>query len=82
MRKKISQRQAKRTERDLRDLMKRMERIFSRWSSDFPGGPHIDNVAVTPIELAIVNTAVACGCVVLVKPDGNNGRIKLYAVRQ
>lgn len=76
MRRKISQRQARRTEKNYLEL----EQMVSRWAQDYPGGAHIDTLNVSNTEAFIVATATKCGCVCVVK-CGEGDKLKVYAVK-
>jgi len=80
MRKKISQRQARRSEKNYRELYRKHEQMVNRWAQDYPGGAQIDTLSVNNAEACIVETATKCGCVCIVK-NGDGDKLKVYAVR-
>lgn len=79
MRRKISQREAHRNYRRLRELENRLAGLTNRYASDWPGTP----IGTLPNQSAaiqfMVNTARALGAGVAVKVDGDV--MKFYAVK-
>lgn len=80
MRRKISQRQARRTAKLLDSLQTRHNAMVSRWATEWPGGVHIDTISVNNAEACIVETATKCGHVGIVK-RGEGDKLNVYAVK-
>jgi hypothetical protein len=78
MSKKISQRDARQTRKELSDLKQKMERMFESFRSDWPG-VHIGGQSPThEAVMARIKTARTLGFAVIVVPaDGD--RINFYA---
>jgi len=79
MSKKISQREARRMQRELRQRDADESRRRSRWKADYPGGTHIDTIVLSDVEFSIVDTAMKLNHAIVAKLDG--GTLKLFAVR-
>lgn len=76
----ISQREARRTAKELRELQEKYDKITSRYRSDFPGvcfwninGSHLSTVQQ-------IQTVRELGFGVAVRTEGND-KLKLYAVK-
>jgi hypothetical protein len=77
---KISQREARRLKKRVEELENRAYRNNRHWSSEYPGGVHIDTIRVTNAEACIIETAIKLGHAVIVKSAGND-QIHVYGVK-
>lgn len=75
----ISQREARRLRKEVVELRERERVRLAVWSSDYPGGVHIDTVRINSTEVAIAETAAKLGFVIVAKPANNT--LRLYAVK-
>ena len=81
MRRKISQREAHRTAKQLRDLRKKFSGLTERYTSDWPGTP-IGSLTVDRTVQLIVDTARALGAGVAVRINSNDkSTLNFYAVK-
>lgn len=77
---KISQREAHRLKKRV-DFLEDQERGRNKaWSSDYPGGVHLDTLTVSGEAWWVVNTAVKLGHAVVLKPDGDK-KMRVYGMR-
>jgi hypothetical protein len=77
---KISQREARRLKKRVRELEDQQARRARQWSSEYPGGVHIDTIRITNAEACIIETAQKLGNAIVVKSAGND-QIYVYGVR-
>ena len=78
---KISQREAQRMRKELRELHERAAERQRSWSSDWPGGVNIDTITVNDVEWYIVQTAQKLGCAVVARAAQNGKHeLLLYAM--
>ena len=77
--KKISQREARRMQRELRQRDQNESQRRARWITSYPGGTHIDAIVLSDVERAIVDTAMKLNHAIVAKLDG--GVLNLYAVK-
>lgn len=73
----ISQREARRTKKELFELKQRLSRQMNVWSSDYPNGVHLASIEATTEVLAIVKTARKLARAVVVTQESN--QIRFYA---
>lgn len=66
---KISQREARSLKKRVAELEGKLSNQHNRWAGQWPGGTHIDTIAVQPAEWHIVNTARLLGHAVVVIPS-------------
>lgn len=78
-RKIISQREARRTRKELAELRDAQYKQRNRWSSDYPGGTHIETLNLTKEEVAAIYTAQKLGFAVVAKINGDD--LLIYAVK-
>jgi hypothetical protein len=81
MRPVISQREARRLKRRVEQLEERERSRMRNWSSEYPGGTHIDTLTIAGVEYVAIKTAWMLGHPVIVKPSRTN-EVMVYAVRQ
>lgn len=79
--KNISQREARRLQKRVFELMRNEAVRAQRWSTDYPGGTNIATIELSPIIYAKVDTARRLGfaLVVTISPSANT--ILIHAVR-
>ena len=76
---KISQAEARRLKRRVRELENTLERQHSAWACDWPGGVSILNMTDnSDIALTVVKTARMLGHAVVVMRDGST--LRFYAL--
>ena len=80
MRRNISQRDARAMRKKLAALESRDAARARSWSSEYPGGTHIDTLAVQGVEYVAIKTAWMLGHAVIVKPTRTN-EVQVFAVR-
>lgn len=78
--KHISRREARRLAKRIEEL-ERHERIRNeRWVSAYPGGVNILRIGLTPLQAAVIDTAMRLDCAIVGKLDGENN-FMIYAVK-
>ena len=75
----ISQREARRTRKQFYELDFKLQQIFRRYSSQFPGTHIASNLPLSTEGKAIVDTAVRLGYGLAAKINGNT--LDIYAVK-
>lgn len=78
-RKAISQREARRTRKELSDLRDLVSQQISRWSSAYPGGTHIQSLNLDATCAARAEVAQRLGFAMVCKIDGS--KLLIYAVK-
>lgn len=78
MTKKISQREARRTRKELREVESKLAALKRRYVATFPG-VYLIGFQISDIVKAHVSTALQLGYPVGVKLEGNT--LELYAIR-
>ena len=78
---KISQREARRLRKRVHELEQQEFTRNRSWSSEYPGGVHLDTITVRVEEWWTVKTAVALGHAVVVKPDSDK-KLRVYGMRK
>lgn len=76
----ISQREARRLRKRVEALEARQREQMRSWSSEYPGGVHLDSIEVSPAEYAIVATARKLGHAVVLTTDKQNW-VRVYGIR-
>jgi hypothetical protein len=80
MRKKISQRNARRYQKELEAMKVRDYARARQWQSDYPGGVHLGAEQFSHENHVCVDTAQKLGYYLIVKVDRND-YVQLYAVK-
>ena len=75
----ISQREARRTARELKELQNKHSQLLRRYSSSYPGTHVLQNVALSDVGKAIADTTVKLGYGLAAKINGNT--LDVYAVK-
>ncbi len=77
---RISQREARRLKKRVEELELRDRARARHWSSEYPGGAHIDTLTVAGVEYVAIKTAWMLGYAVIVKPSRTN-EVQVFAVK-
>ena len=80
MRKRISQREARRLKLRVEQMERAQEVRFNRWGQDFPGGVHVRTIATTLEERAALKVVEAIGYAIVGRLD-ENWNLKIFAVK-
>lgn len=78
--KKISQREARRMQRELARIENRVERMYNCFSSEWPGGVHVATLNMPDITAAKLRTARRLGFAVVLT-IAENGDAYFYAAK-
>lgn len=78
--KKISQVEARQLRRRVEELETQRDRLFARWTRDYPGGTHIATLTVPDVTVATIGTARKLDHAVICSQDGN--ALYFYALPQ
>lgn len=78
--KKISQREAQRLRKRVKELETEKRIRRNRWRSDYPGGISLRRFSTTDETFAALDTATMLGCTLVGKLDGR--ALIIYAVRE
>lgn len=81
MRRKISQREARRTARELDALKLRMEQLLSEWGTGDHPGRHLFDIPLTDYGKGCVYAASALDAVLVAK-RGYNNDLRIFAVKR
>lgn len=79
--KKISQREARRLQKRVSELMRNERERNNRWSSSFPGGINIATLELNPISYAKIDIARRLGFALVVTIGSSERSILVHAVR-
>ncbi len=82
MRKKISQREARRLRKRVARLEHEQGVRVARWNREYPGGVNIATITLDPVPMARLDVAQELGFTLVAKraTDGSS-RLHLYAVK-
>lgn len=75
----ISQREARRLRKRVEELEERDRKRLAQWSAAYPGGTHMQTLALTEVSAATLNATKRLGFVMVAKIDGS--AFHIYAVK-
>lgn len=79
--KKISQREARRLQKELARLENRLERMYNAYAREWPGGVHIASSTLHSVTAAKIKTARRLGFAVVVTMSDNSDDVLFYATK-
>lgn len=82
-RKGVSQREARRLQKRVRELESQHDALLRGWGAEYPG-THIDTLTVNDVEAAILRTAWNLKHPIVLRPSGRDRdrEFYVYAVRR
>lgn len=78
---KISQREALRLRKRVKELEDLERRRYAKWNQEFPGGVNIDHIIMSDLENARIVTAENLGYIIIAKHGYGDKQLMLYAVK-
>ena len=78
---KISQREARRLQKQVRDLIAINNRRHNVYVSDWPGGVHLGDIEAAPWLYYSASTARRLGSYVVITTGVDGQKLRLYAVK-
>lgn len=77
----ISQREARRLQKRVQELLQAEQSRLRTWTGSYPGGVNIESLTISDVSYAKLDIAKRLGYALVVTVDSSNS-IRIHAVRQ
>ena len=78
--KKISQREARQLRKEVGELKAKLSEQRYQWAREWPGGTHLRTIQCHPETSAVIDTARALKHAVVVVPERDQHKLRLYGL--